>query len=323
MHTKKKLGVLLLNLGGPDKLQDVKPFLYNLFSDRQIIKLGPSFLQKPIASFIAWRRAPKSIECYRKIGGGSPIGHITASQARALESSLAYDLSCPVRVCMRYWSPFSHEAVKNFLKEGVEEIIALPLYPHYSVATTGSSFTDLEKSIDKNNKTIKLHKIKSWPEQPSYIAALRQKIEKGLKLFPTKQSVQIVYSAHSLPKSFIDKGDPYVEHLNKTISALKAVSGLHGLLCYQSRSGPVEWLEPSTPDTLKALASNGCKNILMVPLSFVSDHVETLYEISMLYKEKALKLGMQLECTEGLNDNPVFINGLKELIIEKYKQSRE
>lgn len=319
MNTKKKTGVLLLNLGGPNTQQDVEPFLYNLFSDRQIIRLGPSFLQKPIARFIAWRRAPKSKECYQKIGGGSPINRITASQALALEKSLG-EYNFPVRTCMRYWSPFSHQVVGEFAAKSIKNIIALPLYPHYSIATTGSSFSDLEKSISRIDPSISIQKIQSWPVQTSYIACLAQKIREGVSMFPPDQHIRIVYSAHSLPKSFIDEGDPYVAHLKKSISALETITGHQGVLCYQSRSGPVEWLEPSTPDMLKELSSLGCKNILMVPLSFVSDHVETLYEINMLYKEMAKNLGMKLECTQALNKDPLFIDALKSLVLEKYQE---
>ncbi len=321
----KKTGVLLLNLGGPDTLKDVAPFLYNLFSDRQIIRLGPALLQKPLARLIAWRRAPKSRACYQKIGGGSPIGRITTSQADALEQSLATGIGelgeMPVRVCMRYWAPFSAQIVEEFAAAGIENIIALPLYPHYSVATTGSSFTDLEKSVSKFAPTISIQTIPSWPTQPCYIACLAQKIAAGLSLFAADQPVQLVYSAHSLPKSFIDKGDPYVEHLKLTIAALEQKIDRKGVLCYQSRSGPVEWLAPSTPEMLHELAAQGCKNILVVPLSFVSDHVETLYEINMLYKDMAQELGMRLECTQGLNDDPLFIEGLKMLVLERCHQA--
>ncbi len=314
MQQQKKTGVLLLNLGGPEKMDDVQPFLYNLFSDRQIIRLGPSFLQKPIAWMIARRRAPKSMESYRKIGGGSPIGTITKKQALALEKKLNEKGSYIVRVCMRYWQPFADQALEELLAEGVDSITALPLYPHYSIATSGSSFTDLHKTAKKYAPDIPINEIRSWPDEPAYINCLASRIKDGLRQFGD-EAVEIVYSAHSLPKSFIEEGDPYVDETLQTIRAIEHLTGQKGHLCFQSRSGPVEWLEPSTPDMIRKLSEKGCRNILMVPISFVSDHVETLYEIDMLYRDMAAEMGIRLESTPGLNDDPEFIDALATLVL--------
>lgn len=322
MQQQETTGILLLNLGGPDSLDDVEAFLYNLFSDRQIIRLGPSFLQKPIARLIARRRAPKSRESYRKIGGGSPISGITAMQAEALEKRLAPKGNFKVGVCMRYWKPFAAEALEEMRMAGVQKIIALPLYPHYSIATTGSSFFDLQQAARQFNPPPTILEIRSWPNEPAYITCLAQRIQEGIALF-SGEPVEIVYSAHSLPKKFIDEGDPYVEEIKITISAIEKITGQTGHLCFQSRSGPVDWLEPSTPDMLDNLAGEGCKNILMVPISFVSDHVETLYEIDMLYRDTAQKLGMRLESTRGLNDDPQFIDALASLVLVKHCQSTD
>lgn len=314
---KKKIGVLLLNMGGPEKQEDVRPFLYNLFSDRQIIRLGPAILQKPIAAMIAYRRAPGSMENYQKIGGGSPLTRITAEQAQALEQSLAADGDFIVRSCMRYWPPFADTVLQEMMDAGVTELVALPLYPHYCRATSGSSFSDLRQQHTKLGCTFPIKEIPSWPAEPEYIQALVARIRDGLALFPEEEQeeVELVYSAHSLPKSFIDQGDPYVDELQQTITAVEEQLGRQGKLCFQSRSGPVEWLEPSTPDMLKQLAQDGCKNILMVPIAFVSDHIETLYEIDMLYKDQAAELGMQLESTKGLNDDLLFIQALRTLVL--------
>lgn len=314
MTNNEMTGVLLLNLGGPEKPEDIRPFLFNLFSDRDIIRLGPSFLQKPIAGFIAWRRAKKSTANYRKIGGGSPILRITENQARAVEQRLSQHGNFQVRPCMRYWHPFAEEAVRDMVNGGVKTLVALPLYPHYSVATTGSSLADLRRTLRRHPSLI-LKEIRSWPQQSSYINCLAKRITEGVAQF-TDEDCQVVYSAHSLPKKFIDEGDPYVDEILQTIKAVEQITGQEGRLCFQSRSGPVEWLEPSTPDMLQQLADKGCKNILMVPISFVSDHVETLYEIDMLYRDMAEKLGMRLESTPGLNDDPEFIQGLAELVLE-------
>jgi len=314
MTDTQTTGVLLLNLGGPEKPEDVEPFLFNLFSDRQIIRLGPSLLQKPLARLIAKRRAPKSTESYMKIGGGSPIRRITDQQARALEKHLSTSGSFTVRSCMRYWHPFAEETVSSLIEAGVGRVVALPLYPQYSIATTGSSLVDLRDTMRKH-PSVPLREIRSWPDQPVYIQCLAGRIEEGLSWF-NGDEVQVVYSAHSLPKKFVEEGDPYVEETLKTIRAVELLTGVQGRLCYQSRSGPVEWLEPSTPEMLTTLAEEGCRNILMVPISFVSDHVETLYEIDILYREMAGKLGMRLESTRALNDDPEFIQALAILVLE-------
>ena len=276
MATHNTTGVLLLNLGGPEKTADVEPFLVNLFSDRQIIRLGPPFLQKFIARRIARRRAPKSSENYRLIGGGSPIRRITEQQGAALERLLGPGYM--VRSCMRYWHPFADEAVREVAAAGGGRIIALPLYPHYSIATSGSSFSDLRQTVLRLAPALPILEIRSWPTEPAYVRCLARRILDGLALFDGMQ-VQVVYSAHSLPKKFIAEGDPYVDEIRQTITEVEEATGQAGVLCFQSRSGPVEWLEPSTPDMLRQLAGRGCRNVLMVPISFVSDHVETLYEI--------------------------------------------
>jgi ferrochelatase len=317
--SEQTIGVVLLNMGGPEKLEDVEPFLFNLFSDRLIIRLGPAFLQKPIARFIARKRAPKSSRTYELIGGGSPLGKTTADQAAALEKLLVSDGSYKVTVAMRYWHPRAEQTLKDLQLIGVSKIIALPLYPHYSIATNGSSLEDLRKANFATLSPCEIAEIQSWQTQPLYIGALAEGIRQTLDVFDSKK-VQVVYSAHSLPVKFIKEGDPYVEHLKETIHAVEKITNAPGKICYQSRSGPVEWLTPSTPEMLEQLAREGCKNILMVPISFVSDHVETLYEVDMLYKDMAENLGMRLERAPSLNLNPKFIEALKELVLEKIAQ---
>jgi protoporphyrin/coproporphyrin ferrochelatase len=313
---QKKIGVILLNLGGPETLEDVAPFLYNLFSDREIIRLGPVWLQKPLAWLVARTRAPKSRKTYARIGGGSPLVHITLQQAQALQETLRSEGNFRVVTAMRYWQPRVTVALEKLAEEGISEIVALPLYPHYSCATTGSSFSDLKTAMAASDSRFRLQEITSWADHPSYISCLCEHIRRGLAVF-SGEMVQIVYSAHSLPAAFIDQGDPYLEHLQKTIQGIEAETGREGLLCFQSRSGPVRWLSPSTPETIERLAQSGCKNILMVPISFVSDHVETLYEIDILYKQMARDLGMRLESSTSLNTDPAFIKCLKDIILER------
>jgi ferrochelatase len=315
-NTQENIAVILLNLGGPERLEDVEPFLFNLFSDRMIIRLGPSFMQKTIARFIARRRAPKSSQAYAKIGGGSPLGKITADQAKALKKELAGYGPFRVDVAMRYWHPRADETLAQLQNDGIKRIIALPLYPHYSIATTGSSVSDLVEAARAFSPAFEIATIDAWPVQPEYINALATTIKTGTELFEGEKP-QVVYSAHSLPVKFIQEGDPYVDHLKLTIQAVESLTAIPGKLCYQSRSGPVEWLSPSPPEILEQLRKEGCKNVLMVPISFVSDHVETLYEIDMLYGEMAQDMGIRMERTASLNCMPEFIDSLKDMVLKK------
>ena len=319
MNNTQRTGILLLNLGGPQRLEDVRPFLINLFSDRQIIRLGPAFLQKTIARFLAHRRAPKSMANYRLLGGGSPILEKTVEQSRALEYMLRGHGDFMVRPCMRYWHPLADAALREMAAAGVREIIALPLYPHFSIATTGSSLADLNWVSRHLGLHIPIWEIRSWPEQPGYIRCLADRIAEGVGRMPGGP-VAIVYSAHSLPVRFIEEGDPYVAELNQTIAAVEQLTGRPGRLCYQSRSGPVEWLGPSTPEVIEEIAATGGKSILIVPLSFVSDHVETLVEIDIQYRQLAESRGLHFACTRALNADPRFIAGLGQLVLDRLDQ---
>jgi ferrochelatase len=313
------IGVILLNLGGPDSLDAVRPFLYNLFSDRDIIRLGPALLQKPIASLVISMKAKKTIAAYRLIGGKSPLPDITTAQAQALESLLNASLTTrhssqfSVKVGMRYWHPFVDEALKQMTGKGVGKIIALTLYPHYSIATTGSSIKDFKAAASKY--PVEYSCVTSWFDHPIYIAALVEKIKKGLEAFQEKPTV--LFSAHSLPQKFIDAGDPYVREIQGTIDALAGRLDIEWRLSYQSKTGPVKWIEPSTEQMLHELAGKGIKNLLVVPISFVSDHIETLYEIDILYKEMAEKLGINLKRTESLNTSSRFIEALADIVTSK------
>ena len=312
-QAQNAIAVILLNLGGPERLQDVEPFLYNLFADRRIIRLGPAVLQKPIAWMIAKRRAPKSRKAYALIGGGSPLKKLTMQQGAALEQQLATAGSFKVVTAMRYWPPFARETLQQLADLNISRIIALTLYPHYSKATTGSSLDDLREAAAAFPAFFDIAEIAAWPDQPDYINCLASTIQAGMQQFGGEDT-QLVYSAHSLPVQFIEEGDPYLDDMQKTIRGVEKITGLAGHLCFQSRSGPVEWLSPSTPEMLEKLAAQGCKKVLMVPISFVSDHVETLYEIDIQYREMAEELGMTLKRTESLNVMPRFITGLKTLV---------
>jgi ferrochelatase len=309
-----KTAVLLLQMGGPDSLESVEPFLYNLFSDRDIIKIGPAFLQPFIARMIVKRRAPKSAANYRQIGGKSPLRRLTEQQAAALESALGDSYRC--FVAMRYWHPFAQEALAAIEKQGIKKIIAVSLYPHFSRATSGSSFNDLDRTLKKNTSKFEVRSVRQFFDHPLYIKALVEKIEQSLAAFPDRSKVQLFFSAHSLPQSFITDGDPYLDHIRTTVRLVMAELGsVSHHLAFQSRAGPVKWLEPSTGDKLKEIAAAGHTDVLMVPLSFVSDHIETLHEIDIEYREEAEHLGItNFRRMESLNDSPLFIRCLTELV---------
>lgn len=317
----RKIGVILLNLGGPERLEDVEPFLFNLFSDRQIIHLSPfAFLQKPIARFIAKRRAPNSCKAYRLIGGGSPLRKITAQQGATLANLLGQVGDFKVDMAMRYWHPDARQTLEEMGRAGITRIVAFTLYPHYSKATTGSSVTDLAAVAAELPYDFEITAIESWPDQPDYIAALVKGVHR--ELGRCADNPTLVYSAHSLPMKFIEEGDPYLNDLTKTIIAVEEQLAMRGKLCFQSRSGPVKWLSPSTPDTLVELAQKGVKEVVVMPISFVSDHVETLYEIDIQYAELARDLGMRLVRTRSLNTDPLFMKGLAKLVIAACRGKR-
>lgn len=311
---QKKTAVLLLQMGGPDSLPAIEPFLYNLFSDRDIIRIGPSLLQPLIARFIARRRAKKVREYYEKIGGGSPIRELTEQQAVRLETALGPEYRC--FVAMRYSKPDSAEALASIAREGIQKIIVLSLYPHYSRATVGSSINELQRELKKITTPFNISYIRQFYDNPAYITALAEKVERGLAGFPERSSVQLVFSAHGLPQSFIDSGDPYLEHIQTTVRlVMEHFGGISHHLAFQSRAGPVKWLEPSTEAKITELAAAGCTQLLMVPLSFVSDHIETLYEIDIQYRDEATALGIaDFRRTEALNSSPAFISCLAELV---------
>jgi len=331
---------LLLNLGGPDSLRAVKPFLFNLFSDREIIRLGPSFLQKPIAYLISSLRGKKTEEAYGLIGGKSPIRDITFAQAKALEevlnkskeseSSIVTSPLSPflkVSVAMRYWHPLIEKVVPELYDIGIRKLIVLSLYPQYSVATTGSSLNKLREVTSKYG--IEIFTVLSWFDHPLYIDALVHSIKEGLKVFehtalvPAEgtSGVHVLFSAHSLPVKFIEEGDPYVDQIKGTINEIVKKIDISWSLSYQSKSGPVQWLGPSTDKMIEDLAGNGIKNLLVVPVSFVSDHIETLYEIDILYKNMAAAFGMRLERVESLNISPLFISALKDIVLKGVKEA--
>ncbi len=309
-----KTAVLLLQMGGPDSLDAVEPFLLNLFSDRDIIRIGPAFLQPFIARLIAKRRSPGVERKYEEIGGKSPIRELTESQARALEDVLGDGYRC--FVAMRYWKPSTMEALAAIRREGISRVIALSLYPHYSRATTGSSVNELKRVLSQSGVQFQMMYVDRFFDHPLYIDALAEKNREGLDDFHPLAEVQVLFSAHSLPQSFIDEGDPYLDHIRETVRlVMERFEGVTHHLAFQSRAGPVKWLEPSTDEMLEHLAAHQVKNLLIVPLSFVSDHIETLHEIDIEYAQEAHKLGYsRFRRSPSLNTSPTFISCLADLV---------
>ena len=318
-----RVGVLLLNLGGPEKLEDVRPFLFNLFSDPEIIRLPFPWLQKPLAWFIATSREKKSQENYKHIGGGSPLRRITDEQAVALQGKLLEKgLDVKMYVGMRYWHPFTEEAIALLKRDGITRLVILPLYPQFSISTSGSSFRLLEQiwQADPSLQKIDYTVIQSWYDRPGYLRAMAELISQELDQTPNPEKVHIFFSAHGVPQSYVEEaGDPYQQEIEEcTRKIIKTLnrSNEH-TLAYQSRVGPVEWLKPYTEDAIPELAKQGVNDLLVVPISFVSEHIETLQEIDMEYRELAEESGIHhFYRVPALNTHPVFIEDLADLVIE-------
>ncbi|MDR9404244.1 MAG: ferrochelatase [Halothece sp. Uz-M2-17] len=316
-----RVGVLLLNLGGPDELEDVRPFLYNLFSDPEIIRLPVSWLQKPLAWFISTARSRKSQENYKEIGGGSPLRRITEEQADALQAQLqAKGKDARVYVGMRYWHPFTEEAVVRIKRDQLDKLVILPLYPQFSISTSGSSFRILERIWQEDPALQKLPYtvIPSWYDEPAYLQAMADLIAQELDKFSHPEQVHIFFSAHGVPLSYVEEaGDPYqyeIEECTRLIMKTLNRPNDH-TLAYQSRVGPVEWLKPYTEEAIVELGEKGVKDLLVVPISFVSEHIETLQEIDIEYRELAEEAGVEnFQRVPALNTDSTFIQALTNCV---------
>ncbi|MBW4643822.1 MAG: ferrochelatase [Goleter apudmare HA4340-LM2] len=318
-----RVGVLLLNLGGPDKLEDVGPFLFNLFSDPEIIRLPFRWLQKPLAWFIASRRTKTSQENYKQIGGGSPLRRITEAQGEALKEQLS-DLGqeANIYVGMRYWHPYTEEAIAMLTQDNIQSLVILPLYPQFSISTSGSSFRLLEKLWQEDPKLQRLEYtvIPSWYKQPSYLQAMAELIAQELDQCPNPDQAHIFFSAHGVPKSYVEEaGDPYQQEIEECTALIMRTLNRPNAhtLAYQSRVGPVEWLQPYTEDALKELGAEGVKDLVVVPISFVSEHIETLQEIDIEYREVAEESGIHnFRRVPAPNTHPLFIRALADLVMD-------
>jgi protoporphyrin/coproporphyrin ferrochelatase len=318
-----RVGVLLLNLGGPEQLSDVRPFLYNLFSDPEIIRLPFRWLQKPLAWLISTSRARKSQENYRQIGGGSPLRKITEEQGNALQKVLRdRGMDATVYIGMRYWNPFTEEAIAQIKRDGVEDLVVLPLYPQFSISTSGSSFRILEDlwKADTELQKINYTVIPSWYDRPGYVESMADLVRQELDHCTNPEEATVFFSAHGVPVSYVkEAGDPYQTEIeNCTALIMKALNRPNPhVLAYQSRVGPIEWLQPYTEDELVALGEKGTEELVVVPVSFISEHIETLQEIDMEYREIALEAGIkQFRRAPALNTYPKFINDLGNMVVE-------
>jgi len=316
--TTRRVGVVLFQLGGPDTLAAIEPFLYNLFCDPDIIDFPFARIgRKPLAKLISTTRARKVQHHYATIGGGSHIRRFTERQARALEdelSRLGIDARC--FVAMRYWHPFTREAIGQLRSADCDEVVLLPMYPQYSSTTTGSSLNEWHRHFHDD---LPIHCVETFYRNTMYLDAVVEKIDEALALFPVRERAEIVFSAHSIPVSVIEKGDPYQQQIEETVSLLVQRGGWRNphRLCYQSKVGASKWLQPSLHRTLHDLAAERVREVCIVPVAFVSDHVETLGEIDHEAREEARRLGIaQFEMNAGLNDSPKFIQALSRIVLD-------
>jgi len=317
-NTTRRVGVVLFQLGGPDTLEAIEPFLFNLFCDADIIDFPFARIgRKPLAKLISTTRARKVQHHYSVIGGGSPIRRFTEMQARALQRELresGVDAHC--FVAMRYWHPFTAEAIEQVHAARCDEVVLLPLYPQYSHTTTGSSLNEWRRSFKSD---LPVRCVDPFYSHHLYLDAFVEKIDEALVRFADPDAPELVFSAHSVPQSVIEKGDPYQRQIEETVELLMKRGGWPNRrrLCYQSKVGASKWLQPSLRGTLKDLAAERVREVCVVPISFVSDHVETLGEIDHEAREQAASLGIgKFEMVAGLNDAPTFISALAQLVGE-------
>jgi ferrochelatase len=322
---KKRVGIVLFQLGGPDSLEAVEPFLLNLFLDPDIIPLGPlGVLRRPIAKLISRRRSIPVAAKYAQIGRRSPIRLLTERQRLRLAEAVSPYIDPVAVTAMRYWHPMTREAVDRLRNAGpLDEIVLLPLYPHFSYATTLSSLKEWRRVYGLPDGAPPIRTISQFYNHPLYIEALVQRIGSTLRQFSDSSGIHLIFSAHGLPMSLVEKGDPYPHQIEETVRLVceKGTKEYAGwprisLLCYQSRVGPAKWLQPPLTATIERLGHEGVKEILVVPISFVTEHIETLHEINIEAREDARKSGINMfRMMPAVGDSPLFIAALKDLVL--------
>jgi ferrochelatase len=313
-----KKAVILFNLGGPDKLDSVEPFLFNLFNDPAIISI-PSFFRYPLAKFISKRRTPAAKNIYKEIGNKSPILELTTKQAKSLENNLLKKGNYKCFVVMRCWHPRASDVIKKVREYSPDEIILLPLYPQYSASTSGSSINEWNDLCKKENYQIKTKTICCYPTENNFVKSHISLINKTLKSVENN-NFKLIFSAHGLPESKIKKGDPYKWQVEETVKEIMLKiknENLDYITSYQSRVGPLKWIGPST-DEIIIQYSKEKKGIVIVPIAFVSEHSETLVELDIEYKKLAEKNGCAFyKRVPALGIEENFIEGLAELILQQ------
>lgn len=317
-----KTGIVMLNLGGPATLEDVEPFLLELFADREIIKLP---FQRWLGPWIARRRTPKVRGLYAGIGGGSPILRYTEAQGRGMVDRL--DQISPgtaphkFYIAFRYTRPRSEDALRMMHADGIERAVAFTQYPQFSCSTTGSSLNELWRAAARTGLTdaFQWSIIDRWPVHPGFIRAMTETVREGLAQFDPSErgKVLILFSAHSLPLEVIDRGDSYPQEVGASVQGVVEQLGSTNpyLLAYQSDVGPVRWLGPSTEQVIRRLGAHGHKHVLVVPIAFTSDHIETLSELDREYGEVAHQAGVSYyKRAPALNDRPSFLTALAAIV---------
>jgi ferrochelatase len=314
------LGIVALNLGGPGSLDEVEPFLRRLFGDPDVIQLGWARpLQPLLARVIARRRAPFSRAAYAQIGGRSPIAAETKAQATAVADELGRrGIAATPTVAMAAWHPDADEALAELAAHGVTRAVALPLYPHESRTTTGSSLGQLEAARVRRGG-LEIAAIRRYPDAEGFLRAVADRVKEAVATLPPvdRDQVPVLFSAHGLPEVYIQRGDPYLDDVRITVAAVSARLGLgpRARLCFQSRVGPQRWLGPSTESALDELASAGTKAVVVVPVAFTGEHIETLQEIDILYKERAERAGIvRFARARTVGCHPAFIGALADLV---------
>jgi ferrochelatase len=299
-------------------LEAVEPFLYNLFCDPDIIDFPfARIARQPLARLISSRRAKHVMHHYAEIGGCSPILAYTEQQAAALEANLRQDFDARVAIAMRYWRPFTDQAIEKMEQHAPGELVLLPLYPQYSKTTTGSSLNEWRRRFHPNGWNPRVHVVQEFHEHEAYLASVTEAIDRSLAEFADPAEVDMVFSAHSVPVAVVQQGDPYQRQIERTVELVWQRGGWPGRrhLCYQSKVGASKWLTPSMHETVKRLAAAGSRHLLVIPISFVSDHVETLHEIDQEHRAQAAGLGItDYRMVPGLNDTPAFIGALAGMV---------
>jgi protoporphyrin/coproporphyrin ferrochelatase len=316
MAGAKKVAVVLFQLGGPENLSAVEPFLYNLFSDPDIINFPGAFLaRKALAKLISTTRSKIVRDHYAEIGGGSPIRRLTEQQARALEKALKLHIPARTVVAMRYWHPNTSEAIAVLDRESYDELVLLPLYPQYSFATTRSSLNEWNRQY-RPRTPVKI--IDHFHDHPDYIGGIVERINGVLSTLDRPDEVHLVFSAHGLPMTLVEKGDPYPKQIEETVQLVRELGSWENpfVLCYQSKVGPQKWLQPSLTGTIELMAKSGITRMLLVPIAFLTEHIETLHEINIEAREHAESLGItEFHMMPALNDSPLLIRALADLVL--------